>query len=271
MDARKPAAHIAAIGRSRGSSASRSGNDPALICQAPGTCPASYSDAWRTSMTRGRASGPVSAPWASDAASSSMERRPLASTGRPAGLPGLDATREIAGHRVVADPHGLAHELVEIVRRLDHEDDGLRRDPRPSRATSRTIRRAGSRANPGYGRRRGGAARRASTMRAPRATAASVSTTDNAGASRHDPAEQPRTGLVRGPHPGEVARGRRLAGEQGARERVHVHRREHRVVAALVADRRRRGRADPGGAQRSGAVGRVDRHAVVEGHDPIVE
>ena len=64
-------------------------------------------------------------------------------------------------------------------------------------------------------------------------------------------------------HPGEVARERRLAGEQGAGERVDVRRLDHRVVAALEADRRPRRRRDPGRAERARAVGRVDLDEVL--------
>jgi hypothetical protein len=82
--------------------------------------------------------------------------------------------------------------------------------------------------------------------------------------------EQLRAALVRRSHPGEVARHRRLAREEHPRERVDVRRADHRVVAALVADRRRRRRRDPGRAERPGAVGRIHADVVlVREHDLV--
>ena len=42
-------------------------------------------------------------------------------------------------------------------------------------------------------------------------------------------------------------------------------------MAALVADRRPRGRRDPGRAQRAGAVGRVDHHRVLVAEEDVME
>ena len=92
---------------------------------------------------------------------------------------------------------------------------------------------------------------RASMTSAPLVTAASNASTESAGGigtvapSRRGPA------LVRRSHPGQVARDRGLTGQQGAGERIGVHRAEQRVVAALEADRRHRRRGDPGRAERA--------------------
>ena len=87
----------------------------------------------------------------------------------------------------------------------------------------------------------------------------------------HPPAEQRRARLVERPHPREVARERRLPGEQRAGERVDVHRRQQRVVSPLEADGRPRRRRDPRRAQRSGAMGRVDHDRVLVGEEHVVE
>ena len=111
------------------------------------------------------------------------------------------------------------------------------RGRRPSPATSRRTSPPGSTASPGCGSSRGPAVivgrspglRLRSPLEPRRRRGAGL---------RHLTAEEPRAGLVRRPHPGEVARERRLAGQQDRRERVDVRGADHRVVASLVADGR---------------------------------
>ncbi len=88
---------------------------------------------------------------------------------------------------------------------------------------------------------------------------------------RDDPAEKPRSRLVERPHPREVARERGLAGEQRPREDLDLHRCQQRVVTAFEADGRPRRRGGARGAQRSGAVGRVDHHRILVAQEHVVE
>ena len=104
---------------------------------------------------------------------------------------------------------------------------------------------------------------RASTISAPRPSAASNPSPDNGAISGTTPPSNGGPAWFDRSHPGEVARDGRLAAEQRPCERIDLHRREERVVAALVADRRPRGRRDPGRAERAGAVGRVDHHRLL--------
>ena len=182
----------------------------------------------------------------------------------PGTPPGLEAAVDVADERLEPDAQRLARQVVEVggVARRAGRSAGPGR--RPSRATSRTTSPAGIDSEPGTcagGVRRAASAHRRSS--APRPSALVQPVAGQRRDLRHDPAEQRRPGLVHRSHPGEVARDRRLAGQQRPRERVDLHRRQERVVAALVADRRPRGRRDPGRAQRAGAVGRVDHHRVL--------
>ena len=88
---------------------------------------------------------------------------------------------------------------------------------------------------------------------------------------RHAATQQSGPGLVHRAHPCEVAGKRGLAGEEDPGELVDLGGSEHRVVATFEADRRGRGRGNPGRAERARAVGRVHAHEVLVGQDDIVD
>ena len=88
---------------------------------------------------------------------------------------------------------------------------------------------------------------------------------------RHDPAQQARTGLVERPHPREIARERRLPGEQRPGEQLDLHRRQQRVVATFEPDGRPRRRRRAGRAQRPRPVGRIDHHRILVRQQHVVE
>ena len=236
------------------------------MCQAPGTCPISYSDACRTSMSSGASSGSP----AMAAARSSSDRRPLASTGRPdaahrskppsrwpviSSWPMRSAwrvstsrssscsrTRTIGRSRSTTQPSQVPNESSNG---MDNEP-GMWPATWVAAATGVDDERA-----PGDGRlERLGRER---------------------GRLGHVRAEQPRAGLVRRAHPGEVARDRRLTGQERARELVDLHRPQERVVATLEADRRQRRRGDPRRTERAGPMCRVDGHEVLHREDDLVE
>ena len=130
---------------------------------------------------------------------------------------------------------------------------------------------AGIDSEPGTWRRACLAGDRVSTTTAPRPSAVVQPGAEQRLDGRDARAQESRSGLVDRPHPREVARDRRLPGQQRPREGLHLHRRQERVVAALVADGRPRRRGDPGRAQRPGAVGRVDHDRVLVRQQDVVE
>ena len=217
-------------------------------------------------MTTG-ASGPPAASWL--ARRSTSKARP--GLDRPArSAPGAKPTADMADDRLEADPRRLPGEVVEVGLVVDEQDDRPIRvhhpaEPCPERRAGRDRQRArDALVGVGLGRPRVDHERAVAQRRVELVAGERLD-------GRHRRAEQPRPGLVHRPHPGEVARDRGLSGEERPGEGLDLERAEQRVVAPLVADRRPRGRGDPGRAQRSRAVGRVDHDRVLVPEQDVVE
>ena len=175
---------------------SRSGSEPPLMCHAPGTWPASYSDACRTSMTqRGRRR--VARQRAAPARRRSAGRSPR--SGGPA--PPSARSRRRGGRRSRRGRCGApgAIEVVQVGLALD--DAGRRAvevhhpaEPRPERAGG------GIESEPGMCPATCAAGGRASTSSAPPATAASTAS------RRHRPAAAGRPRRAAAGRPGSIGR-----------------------------------------------------------------
>ena len=200
-----------------------------LMCQAPGTWPAAYSLIWRTSMTVGASGG---ARPASSAGGTTSSRRAADLDRAPGRGPCLEPALEVAGDLVAPDrrrlamiggpgPRGVRGASTTGWSRSTARPSQVPNDgPEPDRGRDGTRAAAWS------------AAGRASTSVAPATTLRSEPRPDPAAsASGTPPPSSGGPGLVRRAHPGEVARDRRLAGQQRPREVVDVHRGQQRVVA----------------------------------------
>ncbi len=237
----------------------------------PGTWPASNSDGLADVDDERAPPAPPAASWRARAG---RRRAPRPASTGPAGPRARPRSPPSTWPTIESKPIRMR-----LARRGRRGRPGRRRAGRsadrrrpPSRATSRTTSRPGSTASPGRAAAACASADRASTTSAPaperRVELVAGQRLDHRAPS---PPSSGGPGLVDRPHPGEVARDGRLAGEQRPGEGVDLHRAEQRVVAPLVADRRPRGRRDPRRAQRPGAVGRVDHDRVLVAEEHVVE
>ena len=185
--------------------------------------------------------------------------------------PGTEAAADVAGDRSLrADAKRLTDGLIPVLRPFEDEDEGPVRvdhpaEPRPERRPERD--RAGAR---NVGNRMVGGWSEVEEEGAGREGGSHLLEAHRP-RLRDLPAEERRAGLVRGAHPREVARDRRLAAEEAPRERLDVADLDEGVVAALIADRRARRRGDPDRAERACAMGRVDGDVVLVTEDDLVE